>query len=443
MKNYIALVALGFGFQANATNIDVKFDKQLKDFNTKTVYLREIVGNDINMLDSTKINNNIATFSDQNLQPGFYELFINSTNRIDFLVNNQEQISAQVNSSPIQNEVKFEDEENKQLWSYKYFTRKLNSELSSFEKAKEVSKNNVFDAKIDSINQIKDIFQIQFINSTDGLLVNEIVKASSQDLMINKGMDYRKEHFFDEVNFNNPALVRSFVLPKIIVEYLQVHTNHNELGFQETVDKILDLASVNTEVYNFCLSHLLTVFNKVGPAITFQYIVENHLLQNGCVDELNNEELAQLALDYAQTMPGKLIPEVTLQDVDGSSEKLNDLIKVTDQTILFFWSSHCQFCHEAIPELNDLMGELNENAQLVTISLDKNKSEWTKAFQTTFKGGKHYCDLQGWQSEAVKKFKVHKTPSFYVVNNAGVILSKPADIDGLVNYFKDSTIAVK
>ena len=107
MKNYIALVALGFGFQANATNIDVKFDKQLKDFNTKTVYLREIVGNDINMLDSTKINNNIATFSDQNLQPGFYELFINSTNRIDFLVNNQEQISAQVNSSPIQNEVKF------------------------------------------------------------------------------------------------------------------------------------------------------------------------------------------------------------------------------------------------------------------------------------------------------------------------------------------------
>ena len=404
--------------------------------------MREIVGNQVNMLDSVVVENHTATFKSQTMASGFYELYLSQADRLDFLVNQQQHITAHVNSSPMQDDVKFLDEENKQLWTYKYFTRKLNKELSVFNKAKEFSNSSMFDSRIDSVNQIKDDFQTEFINNTTGLLVNEIVSASSQDLLIKKGMDFRKEHFFDHVNFNNPALVRSYVLPKIIVEYLQVHTNHDEQGFQETIDKILDLSSVNTEVYNFCLSQLLGIFNKVGPAITFQYIVENHLLTNGCVDELNNKELALLAMDYAQMMPGKVIPEVTLQDLKGASAKLNDLIKVTDQTILFFWSSHCQFCHQAIPELNSLFENLDGQTQLITISLDQTKEIWMDSFKYKFKTGKHFCDLKGWQSEAVIKLKIHKTPSFVIVDNKGTILLKSNNVQGLASYYNiDSKIS--
>ncbi len=422
---------------ANATSIEINFGKALsQEVKPFKLYLREIIGNKIVTIDSTSIVKGKARFGDKTYFSGFYELYLEESNRIEFLINKQAKISVSCQALPIQDAVVFEDAENKALWSYKYFSRRINGEISAFRKAKEVSHLALFDAKIDSMNKIKDQFQYSFLKKNKGMLIRDFVAASSQDLLNSLGMNYRKEHFFDNVNFTNPALIRSSVLPSIIMEYLQVHTNHDEVGFRESIDVILDKALVNSEIHQFCMMTLMDLFNKVGPSIVFQYIVENHLLINGCADNVDNTDLSTLASEYAKLMPGNVVPNLNFLDTKGNAHKLLDLATGFKSTIIFFWSSHCSYCHAAIPELKRFINAENSNVHLITFSLDEQKLSWENGIYDTKLIGSHYSDLKGWNSEVVQKLKVHKTPSFYIINEDGLILSKPVDVKELFSFYK-------
>ncbi len=391
--------------------------------------LRELIGTQYYTIDSAIVKDQKVVFKDRFYPAGFYELYQDSVSRLEFIINDQEEVQAEIKDRVLQRNVVFSDKENQLLWNYKYFSKTLREEKQVFQRAYKITGKQGFKQKLDSLHEIEQNYNSEFLAASEGTLVWDLVTSSDQSFLGSKDESYTREHFFDKVNFSNPALVRSGLFPRMILEYLKNHTDHTEEGFKITVDKVMTLASANAEVRQFCLMNLLEVFDKVGPAVMFQYTTEVYLLENSCSEEYGS--LSGKINGYAEVMPGHLVPNVSLSNSAGEQSYLLDNLGNKKKTIVFFWSSHCSFCEETFPQLHTLLKKNKKKYQLITHSLDKNLEEWQKALDDKNLKGKHYSDLQSWKSPVVQKLKVHKTPSFYVLDAEGFILSRPKDVDEL------------
>ncbi|MBL4651307.1 MAG: thioredoxin family protein [Flavobacteriales bacterium] len=280
----------------------------------------------------------------------------------------------------------------------------------------------------DSLDIAKRSYLKQLCEEHPESLFSKLVGATIRPIY--SSQEEQKNHFFDNIDFSDPVVVRSSILPSAMMEFFQLHTEYNEGGFQRSIDKILGLASAHDEVYEFCLNFILDLFNRVGPDIVFQYVVETYLLDGGCSEANVSEHISALAENYRVLQTGNKAPFFIATTIDNDSFVLEQHLSKNKYTVLFFWSSHCAFCTETTPQLIDWKKQ-NPNVSVVGISLDNNKEELDKYLTKKTVPWENICDYKGWKSDIVLQYKIHKTPSFYVLDSKGVIVSKPKDMSTL------------
>ncbi|OYT17648.1 MAG: hypothetical protein B7C24_01445 [Bacteroidetes bacterium 4572_77] len=239
--------------------------------------------------------------------------------------------------------------------------------------------------------------------------------------------------YFYYTKFEDPRLIRSAVFTKKITEYLQFQTNYTEEGFIKSVDEILLKASVNPEVSDFALNYLLELFLAVGPDIVLDYLVEEYVM-NGACSQLDASAILSARLNaYENLQLGMSAPNFHILNADGVVQNLKDICSFYKINILFFASSHCQFCHEITPELLQYSKSTNNKLlQVVHISLDTNYSEWQNSTKNFPANWVSLSELKGWDSKSTELFQIHKTPSFYILDQNANIISKPKNMEELI-----------
>lgn len=401
------------------------------------IYLWETLGEKSYLIDSTQTTaEKYFSFDTGELPTGFYHIGLHDTNRVSIILNRKEEVLNIVFSEEKLGNalIVFQSNENKALWDYKYFSKTLNQELKILEQLMNspvVGNEEMRQAllnKIDSLNWIKSQKKRQVQEQNKGSYLEKVMSLSHYDRNPDSSYAYQQQHFFDSINFNDPSLIRSTALVDNVMEYLYRYTSYDEVGFRTSVDKILDLSSVNDQVYEFNLNYLLELFNRVGPDIIFQYIVEQYILNEGCSDANISEEIQNITDGYRAVMIGKQAPPFSIKDTSNKEVYLEELLNKKEETILFFWSSHCSFCHEAIPSLMEWVTKYDKKVQVVAISLDNERGQWINYIQEHRLPWINLSELKGWESAIAKQYKVHRTPSFFVLNKKGKIISKPTEI---------------
>ena len=102
--------------------------------------------------------------------------------------------------------------------------------------------------------------------------------------------------------------------------------------------------------------------------------------------------------------------------------------------LLYFWASWCEPCRLLNPKLVRLYNQYKEHGfDIIGISLDKNKNEWTRALRSDTLRWTQMSDLKFWQSEGAKVYSVQTIPHMVLLDKEGKILVQGIELDELEN----------
>tara|TARA_B110000008_G_scaffold380_2_gene337 strand:- start:1367 stop:2500 length:1134 start_codon:yes stop_codon:yes gene_type:complete len=120
---------------------------------------------------------------------------------------------------------------------------------------------------------------------------------------------------------------------------------------------------------------------------------------------------------------GNFAPNFDAPTPDGQLLNLND--KLGKVTLLEFWASWCGPCRRENPNLVKIYNRYNEKGfEIIGVSLDKSKPQWTRAISDDFLTWSHVSNLQFWQDPIARLYKVRAIPASFILDEKGMIVAK-------------------
>jgi len=249
-------------------------------------------------------------------------------------------------------------------------------------------------------------------------------------------------HALDNVDFNDDQLVYSDCFTNKSIEYLTYYRNPQlpkellEKEFMKAIDTLLTKASVNIFVYQHIAEYLIDGFQKFGFDKVVDYVIENFVIKDDlCLDE-KLESSVQKRINQAQKLRiGNSVPNIVLFDAGG--EQI-DLSKIeTEKALILFYASWCPHCKEIIPKINELyQAQKEKQIEVLAVSLDEKREDWTKFISENNLTWLNVSDLKGWHGKAAEDYFIYATPTMFLIDKDGTILSKPVTLDEVKKFFK-------
>lgn len=127
-------------------------------------------------------------------------------------------------------------------------------------------------------------------------------------------------------------------------------------------------------------------------------------------------------------------------DVKGVLIKDGRLIKTKNlnskYSLLFFYKSGCGPCEATIDGLLNKFSLLtSKGLRIIAFSADSDEAEFKKT-ALLFPWNEAYCDFKGMHGVNFLNFAVIGTPTLYLLNSEGVILSKMSSVQDLLDWFE-------
>jgi len=118
------------------------------------------------------------------------------------------------------------------------------------------------------------------------------------------------------------------------------------------------------------------------------------------------------------------------KDVNGN---LIDIKSLRDNIVLIdFWASWCKPCREQNPQLAYLNEKYyNSGFRILSISLDEERKSWIDAITRDHMNWLNVSDLDGWNNEVARLFKIYSIPDNILINRDGSIIAKGIKVKDL------------
>jgi hypothetical protein len=146
---------------------------------------------------------------------------------------------------------------------------------------------------------------------------------------------------------------------------------------------------------------------------------------------------------FKQDLRGKA-PDLTIVTYNGTKEAKNQITTVikTDDlkskfTLLVFYKSGCGPCEETMKGLIDnYKAIITKGFKIITIAADTDEKVFNDS-SLLYPWVDKYCDFEGAKGINFKNYAVIGTPTMYVLDSKGIILSKMATISEVLDFMKN------
>ena len=129
---------------------------------------------------------------------------------------------------------------------------------------------------------------------------------------------------------------------------------------------------------------------------------------------------------------GQPFVDIQLPAPDGQEIALSDYAGKDKYVLIDFWASWCRPCRMANPHVVKLYNKYKDKGfEIVGVSLDKDKAEWTKAIKADELTWPQMSDLKFWQSKGARLYSVNSIPYTVLLDKDGTILEKGLPPDEL------------
>ena len=238
---------------------------------------------------------------------------------------------------------------------------------------------------------------------------------------------YYKDHFFDNIDFNEPGLIRSPILGNRLDQFFRQVVIQAPDSLIREADKLLNMSTVNEDVFQYVAVWLMNkyaVSDIMGHDAVVVHLADKIYL-SGKAPWASQEYLSDLRkrVDRLRTnLIGEKAPELLMSSFAGIYVSLYDIR--ADFTIVYFWEPDCGHCKEATPILKDYY-EKNRASGIEVFAVDtqQDREAWEKYIVD------HSLSwINGWDPQRLSRFdylyNVESTPMIYILDRDKKIIAK-------------------
>lgn len=141
--------------------------------------------------------------------------------------------------------------------------------------------------------------------------------------------------------------------------------------------------------------------------------------------ELQSQMQPLLGGTSSNTFVGKQYIDLTSDNPEGQKISLSSYVGKNKLVLIDFWASWCGPCIKEMPNVVAAYNKYKSKGfEIVGVSLDEEKSDWTAAIKKLNMTWPQMSDLKGWQSELGAAYQVSSIPLTLLVDQEGRIIAE-------------------
>jgi len=445
------------------TSIGHSIQISLKPYQNIKIYIGTNYGNNRVLADSAILNEKSEGVfqSAKKLTPGIY--FVVSPKfaiLFDFLVDETQKFKIIADTTNLSNVTFIGSNENLIFSSYSKSINLVGSQLNAIEtnfKLAKTAKDSA-DITLQYNNKKKELVEKRKAiikeqpKSMTAFFLNVMQRPEAPAIRIVKGKAdsvypfyYVKNHFWDDVIFNDNRLIRTPFFETKLDEYFKNYVSREPDSIIEEVQYMLTVAKTGKEIYPFLLFKFTNKYINpefMGQDKVFLHIYQNFFAKGDTVllNEASKKSITERAYSMMANQLGLAAPPLVLNDLEDKKISLYDI--VSPYTFVAFWDPTCSHCKLEIPRVDSFYKAIWSGLKVKVLSVNINFKELT-LWKTFIKENKLEAWTHAYQTEAdlnneVKAGKpttirqlydVFKTPTFYLLDANKKIIAKNLSIE--------------
>ena len=337
-------------------------------------------------------------------------------------------------------------EENKMYDSYLKKTNNLKAEIDRLQYASFSLKTAQEKEAYASLYQLKlkefKNLQTTFEENSEGMLANHFIKANNKyyaDSLIQKPQEYlnsEKKHYFDFIDFSDPALLNSSFISESVLNYVMYLSVSEDVEvqnalYQNAVNEVMHQLGDNTALKSEILTTLMYSFAQTENLVVLDYLVENYYKK--LPEEAQNSEDLELILGMVKFAIGKKAPDFSWEE-KGKSKSLYNLSD-SETYVLVFWSTSCSHCVAEIPKLYEFTKD-NTALHVIDIALEEDATEFNM-YAEKFTAWTNVLGLEKWNNPIAKSYEIVSTPTYFILDADKNIIAKPESLEDVKLFFEN------
>jgi thiol-disulfide isomerase/thioredoxin len=265
---------------------------------------------------------------------------------------------------------------------------------------------------------------------------------------------YIKNHFWDNVIFNDNRLIRTPFFEEKLDEYFKNYVSRESDSIIEEVQYMLTVAKTGKEIYPFLLFKFTNKY--IAPEFMGQEKVFIHLFQNFfakgdtvLLNEASKKSITERAYSMMANQLGLAAPSLIINTPENKKISLYD--QKAPYTLLAFWDPTCSHCKIEIPRLDSFYKASWKNLQVKIFSVNTNFKElaawkifiqenhledWTHAYQTEEDLNREI--KAGLPTTIRQQYDVFKTPTFYLLDANKKIMAKNLSLEQFNDFLQNA-----
>jgi thiol-disulfide isomerase/thioredoxin len=400
-----------------------------------TVYLYQINSkspNYLNYISHKRLDENseVSIPLSEELTPGMYQLNFGiprTDYHFNFIYNGEEDIVFQYSQ---EDGVSYsQSEENIVYLDYLNKTQMTNELLTAvFHKG--VSKKD-YDAVFDAIDEIQHHFEVRSL----GLMANSFIKTgrSSRPKSQIGPAEYlalEKAHYFDAINYNDPALKNSLRLVNLSILYVLRFSQGQDINTHfQNIDKVMRQIGDDLYLRKEVATRLWVNYSMDQDNTLSNYIADTYVIP--VAKQLGDFTLITEIQQFQRTALGSLAPDFQI----SQGRKLSDL-SGSDRYLLIFWSSTCSHCLKEIPQIQEFVKSIeSKKLQVIAFGLEDQLYPW-KATIEDYPNFTHVYGEGKWDNKTADAYNINSTPTYLVLDKDKIIRAKPESLEELLETLK-------
>ena len=375
---FISLILIA-AFQANAQKLKFKVDGLKED---TTLFLASYLGPKLYYADTAVSKNGVVVFDGSKHPRGLYAVVTPGPRFFEFVHDNEavdmhvQDINKMIESMKVNKSAN-----NKIFYEYiNYMTnkqiegKKLNAEYTAEadkEKKEEIRQKLIAIGDEIREHQMKlykenpeKFIGLMIMMSADMKLPEPPRNDAGEITDSNYVYNYYIAHYWDNVPFDDPAIVRTPVYHNKLEKFF---SKQGLLQIPDTITKYakiiidqMDQEDQNNKVFQYTVHHITSKYEKskiMGMDAVFAYMAQNYYCEPNqkayWMTEENLEKLCERAGKIGKTIIGNKAPMLILPD--STEENWINFYQIDAKyKILYFWDPNCGHCKKTTPKLQTL-----------------------------------------------------------------------------------------
>lgn len=394
----LAIFFIGFALNNSLLAQDYEVKVRVSGLSNDTIYLANYYGAKLFYNDTTVTNaNGEFSFPGKSYDEcGKYAIVMPKQVYFDFLMVDEPMEFETAYNNPFGRMKVIKSQENKVFFGHMNFIQHKRAERAPFDavlKDSTATKEQVAEAK-EGLKLLSNTVLERQNEIIDGgylfgkylKMMKEIEIPSAPDHLDKAEAEmweyqwYRK-HYWDNVDLNDPRIVRDGTLHKILEKYWNRVLPPDVDTIYTEATKLISKVEHNYQVYKYFL-HYMTFESESSKVMCMDKVFVNLIhkyYSGGRVDWLSDEQMKKMtdrADELMYTLCGEKVPDINLPGIDQTTWKSLHSID-SKYTLLTFWESTCGHCKKELPVLQRVYEEWNDKGfEIYAVGNDFETEPW-------------------------------------------------------------------